>query len=200
MSNLIGILSVILSVLTFLFFLFRNLRRKIDTNIIFSIGFGILAFSVVFSLLSFLLSLQLRETVIFIPHGLTYWGGILGFFVGFYYMTRKFKFNVYRAIDASFLGAIISICILSRDILSLIIPLVILLMLKKRFKSFVPQEGTVGFLTFALYFLVRSILALFAPHMIAFTSAGKVGVVLSAAVSFLLFFSVYNINYNVRRK
>lgn len=202
-------ISFLWFILIFLFIFWSKLKEDYDTKTIFTQGFFII-FSVYISIFcTKIIISRLPQTNIFNPNGLWFWMSLLAVSIAFVIGILKFKFKFYEALEATFLGLFSTLMptelmfyLFTKNRLFIIQATVILFfiiiyfILNSHYKKITwYRSGRVGFaslLTLGLFFLTRSIIAIYSPNMLFL--AGKVEIVFSAAVAFLIFFALYNLS------
>lgn len=205
MSTIAAILATILGILTFLFIFWKKLKEDYASNIIFTVGFYIVIGILTGALLTlFLLSSRVPKSAVFNPYGLWFWGSLIGAMVGFFAGVNRFNLRFFEVLEAAALGLIFWFLYLALGAGSIVFSLaslvliVIFFIVDRKYKTFSwYRSGRVGFsgLTLlALFFIVRSVLAIAIPSMIFFV--GRVDAIVSAVVSFIFFLTMYNLSNN----
>ncbi len=208
MSTLVYLPASFLGILVYLFLYWRKFHEDWDANEIFP-GAIISALSTVAGgVIMILAAGKIPRSAVFEPLGLWFWGALSGFFISFWVMQTKNKMKGYEVLDISTPGLLmwygflfLANLSLTRNVLSLVGFFVIAGLIGvyyyfnfyyKRFTWY--KSGKVGFSGLAvagLFFLFRSLTAIFVPEV--FSIAGRMDGVISGALAFLLFFMVYNL-------
>lgn len=209
MSNFIKLLALFLGSIATLFIYWRALKEDYEKEKIFSSGL-IMLIGMFLGLLTIYLPAKDSSTnVIINPKGFWFWGSLLGFFLALLYSAKKLKIKPYEAIESLVPGIFIIASLyslisylLTRDnhfllFLAIIFFLGILFtFLKSKYKSFSWYKsgkiGLSGIFTLGAFFLIRVVLAIKLPQ--SFLVAGRVDLIPSAIISFLMFFLVYNLS------
>lgn len=206
---LLYISASVLGAIFFLFIFWRRTREDYSKKIVFSSGFSIL-FTVVFStFVSFYISRFLPNNSIIDSSQIWFWGAVFGFLMSFIVnsFTKKIKF--FESLEASGMGLFIWLGFIfvasgisNRSLDSLmasgivLVLFVIYLYLERNYRKFTwYKSGRVGFsglTTLGLFFLVRTGISIYGGSMLSL--AGRVEVILSSVIAFLLFFSVYHLS------
>lgn len=199
MSNVLTVISFAVSLLAFLFFFWRRLRDDFDSSTIFRSGLLMLAgFSIGSTISGMFLPELIPSSKIFSSTGMWFWGALVGLGLGFVVSQRIFKLPLYETLEAAIVGFLFASPFITKEWVYTLISLALYYFIRDRYKSFSwYKSGKVGFAglsTLGIFFLVRSLLALFGSTMIVFTGIGKVEVVICAALAFLCFFAVYNLS------
>lgn len=212
MSNiLLYSASGTLGALFFLFIYWRKMREEYPVKLIFSNAFSILFSVIIGTIVGFLITDSIPETRIFDKEGLWFWGAVLGFIISFIFYNFKNKFEFFENLETTGIGLLVWLGFISLAyglsnlrldaFISAILIAVLLLVYKvlaSKYKTFSwYKSGRVGFAgitTLALFFLIRSGIAIYGGSMLSF--AGRIEVILSSVISFLLFFAVYNLSQN----
>lgn len=193
----------------FLFMFWRRLKEDYSPKLIFDSGFTFLVSTSVGFLLSFAASKYIQASFLFRPSQVWFWGGFIGSIVGLKIINSRFKLKLTETFEASTLGVISCLIVLyfinflvtkSPPVLIILLFVIFLMalfyFLEGRYRRFAwYKSGRVGFsgLTISgLYFFLRVVLSIFAPQ--TFSLVGKVDLLPSAVVAFLLFFSLYNLS------
>jgi hypothetical protein len=198
MSNvLLGVLISIVTSFAFLFFLWKKLREDYEKDHIFTLGF----LSLFGLYIGFGIGRLLPEY--------WFWTSLVGFCVAFVLYTRKAKLRFYESLEAAAPGLLLFLfvpflthAITTQNIVSgvaggvTLFCIFILFILRKHYKRFTwYKSGKIGFasmVVFGFIFLLRTIIALVLPD--TFSIAWPVDILASAIVSFLCFFSLYNLS------
>ena len=193
-----SILANLLGVFVFLFVFWKRLREDYSSEIIFKTAFYIL----IGVLAGFLISLKFISTASF---WFTFVGSTLG--LGFAILRLKVKFyETFEALIISSFPWISFIFLLdsvTHSSLSSFLAFVAILIfvfisyfLDTHYKNFTwYKSGKIGFagiLTLGLFFVVRSILAIFTVNMLSFVGL-RVKAVVSGAVAFVCFVLLFNL-------
>lgn len=199
--NLASVFLNFLGIFLTIFFVWRRTREDYISDAIFGASILIVAGVLVGSLGLSLALVKLPESAIFSHSGLWFWGGFFGFLVAFIAATSKLKLKRIELFEASGVGLLIWLMtaeILAAPVITLVAGLCVLLFFQidaryKRLSWY--RSGRVGFAGFSvmgIFFLARAVIAFVDPSMI--TLIGRVDVVMSALVAFLMFFVVYNLS------
>ncbi|GEM_PF-644930 len=213
MSNIVKLLALFLGSIITLFIYWRALKEDYEKEKIFSSGLIMLIgmFLGLFAIYLPAKSVPVNDVVnpVINPKGFWFWGSFLGFFVALLYSTQKFKIKPYEAVESLVPGMFIvaifyslASYVLTGDnnfslFSAIIISLGILFtFLKSKYKSFSWYKsgkiGMSGIFTLGAFFLIRVILAIKLPQ--SFLVAGRVDLIPSSIISFLMFFLVYNLS------
>jgi len=209
MSILPHIIVLTFGVLSFLFLFWRRLREDYSGSLIFSAGFGIIASILAGYLLSFIFSNLLSESYFFNPHGLWYWGGFMGFLAGVKIMQAKMNLKVIETFEAATMGTSVWTFLIyvfgfltTKNPSSAALSVGVLLLfsffyfLEGKYRSLSwYKSGKIGFsgvTVLGLFFVLRMVITLSFDN--GFSTIGRVDLVLSAVVVFLLAFSLYNLS------
>ncbi|MCL4387276.1 hypothetical protein M1307_02685, partial [Patescibacteria group bacterium] len=209
MSNVSIIVGLPLGVLGFLFLFWRRLKEDYPSSHIFSFAFLVLIFMTAGFILGNLLRSLIPVSAIFNASGLWFWFTfvfcLLGFGIGIY----KFKLRRYETFEATALGFLFwffAICFFTSlptpdlklfffSFLTLFL-IAFFFFLDTRYKTFVwYKSGKIGFsglAIFALFFLLRGIIALLDPSMLSLI--GKFDAIVSSVASFIFFIIIYNLS------
>lgn len=188
----------ILGALVFLFIFWKRLKEDYSSEIIFKTAFDILTGILVGSLIS------LR----FMPLGF-FWFTALGSLVGLGLAVFRLKIRFYETIEAQIVSTLpwVSFIFLLDSVthssLSSFLAFVVILLfifvayyLDAHYKNFTwYKSGKIGFagmVTLSLFFVVRSILAIFNIAMVSFVGS-KVEAIVSGVVAIICFVLVYNL-------
>jgi len=209
MSTLLLVLLNILGGFFYLFIVWRQLKDDYDHQKVLRVGFLYLFTLVVFgSIFYYLVAPSLEPSPILRPEGLWFWGVFLGAFVA---TLVAIKFMKMRVVDLVETQAPSMLLLLSFFSLGLGIKkmaylwlisealffssFIFYFILKANYKKFAwYRSGRVGFaslVSLGVYFLVRSVIALFIPDVLSL--AGRIDAVSSFAIAFLCLYSVYNL-------
>lgn len=198
MSNVpLTLFLTIIASFIYLFSLWRGLREDYEIDHVFSLGF--------LSLIGLLIGFAIGKLI---PE-YWFWTTLSGFLIFFIIFVRRFKLRFYESLETSTPGliALISVPFLAEIITSgsqstsifalfIILSFVLFLWLRKNYKRFTwYKSGKIGFASmsvFGLLFLFRIIAGFISPETV--TMAGELDIVASAIVSFLSFFSLYNLS------
>lgn len=209
MSILPLLLASIIGAFLFLFVFWRRLKEDYSPALIFNSAFLSIFLICSFSLVAIGISKLAPDTTIFRPSQMWFWSSILGLLVSLRIAVSKFRLKMIETFEASILGTMLWILVLfivesvvsgsiQAGVLAIITAILIYLFffLDKKYRSFQwYKSGKVGFSGLAvagIFFLARIFLSYFEPN--TFSIIGKVDVVISAATSFLIFFSLYNLS------
>lgn len=198
MSNVILVaLLVFLSLFFYLFFLWKYLRDDYDTNKVFTFGFT--------TFISCVAALIIASLIV----NFWFYVGIVVYGFITFLLFRKFGFRFFELLEAATPGYLFFLSTMylrgvinngeSWNYALLVISLVVLLLffvIKKHYKKFNwYKSGRLGFASmFSLgtIFFARSVSEVVAEG--AISNIGVVGFIPSAILSFLAFFSLYNLN------
>lgn len=209
MSTLITIVLIFLALFIHLFLYWRRLKEDHASPQIFSSAF-IIIFATAFGALLTLIFLipRLQPSPIFAPSGLWFWGGMFGFIASLLFTVFHFRFKFFETLEANVVGIFLLLLslFLSNAYFShswldlggsiLIFSLIIFYyFLARRYKKFSwYRSGKVGFsglVVLAIFFLLRASVAVHFGTMLSLS--GRVEIVASSVVAFLLFFAIYNL-------
>lgn len=196
------ILPPLLGGILFLFIFWKRLREDYSSELIFNSG-TIFVLLIIAGFFLFRLAAGLiAETPIFNPNGLWFWGSIGGFLLAFLLSLKKFKL---RAVETFEAAAIASLCWLLLVYASnlvwpsfalVLILLAVFYQLERNYKRFSwyksGRKGFSGQAVVGIFFLYRFVAALVSPS--SFSLLGRVELIPSAAATFLLLFSLYNLS------
>lgn len=193
--NLLKIVFVLVSVILYLFILWKRLKDDYTPNLIFSTAFTTLVIALFFYLLAFK----------FIP-SLAFWFMFGGFVFGISFNIFRYKYKSHEIADAFIIAVLpgLSLYYLVHAIeffnwhylvyfalnFALIILYIYLNISYKEFGWY--KSGRVGFsgyVTLGCFFLVRGAIALIFPDMVSFS--GKAEVVVSGILALVSFVSLY---------
>ena len=209
MSNsILLIIPVVLGFFSLQFYYWRRLKEDYASSLLFSSSSFLAFFVLLGVLIGYLVSRFVPNTRIFHSQNAWFWTGLVGFFVGSYFSYRKFNIKFYEGFEAGGVGLVLTLFYLNlfygliySHIWDLFAAFVLLLLFvvfyffESRYRQFSwYRSGRVGFSGFAIfivYFLFRVISNFFEPT--AFSLVGRVDIVLSALLAFLLMFSLYNL-------
>jgi len=209
MSILPSILASAIGIFSFLFLFWKRLKEDYSAPLIFSAGFSLVGFVLAGSFIFNIASKYISTSGVLNPAELWFWGAFVGFLVGLWYSIVKFKLKSVEILEASALGFSVWLALgymlnffKSRNVYSgllgvaVVISIVLFYFLDKRYKSFSwYKSGRLGFsgiFVSGFYFTLRVIFASLAPT--TFSIIGKIDIIFSAVVAFLLFFSLYNLS------
>lgn len=199
----------ILGAISFLFIYWKKMRHDYTRDMVFASGFSILLLVVLSTFISIYMVRFVPSTNIFDRQQLWFWGAVIGYLIAFTLNIVNSKFKFFESLEASGIGLFawlgfifVANGINSRDLSSLIASGLIVslfifyLFLEKKYRRFTwYKSGRVGFaglITLGLFFLIRSGISIYGGSMLSL--AGRVEVVLSSVIAFLLFFSVYHLS------
>jgi len=200
----------ILAFFPYLFFYWSRLREAYEQEKIFTSGIVMYMSCLVGGVLvgkyapSFF-----RKSEIFDPLGLWFWGGVVFYFLSLFWVVFYEKLRFFEVFEASSVGLLYLYLfvfavgfVLLGDARVLVGSLAVVLLigvfyvLDMKYKGFSwYKSGRVGFsglTTLGMMFLFRAIVAVINIPMISFV--GKMDAVMSGALAFLLFFSVFNLS------
>jgi len=200
---------IFMGALFYLFFYWHRLKDDYDSFQIFTSSFIILLSLITFSLLAhFFLAPRLRPSALLAPQGIWFWGAVSGFFLAHLLCARRLRLKYLETFEANIFGLLFPllflfighalirpslIAYLSTGFIA--ISILFFLFLNSHYKKFTwYRSGRIGFaglVTAGSLFLARAAVALHFPTMLSLS--GRVEMVASAAVSFILFFAVYNL-------
>jgi hypothetical protein len=193
-----SILTNILGILVFLFVFWKRLREDYSSEIIFNTAFNILAGI----LIGFLVSFK------FLPSA-SFWFIFIGASLGLGFAILRLKVRFYETFEALIISAFpwISFLFLLDSVVhssfssflafvAILVFVFISYYLDTHYKNFTwYKSGKIGFaglLTLSLFFIVRSILAIFTIHMLSFVGL-KVEAIVSGAAAFICFVLLFNL-------
>lgn len=186
------------AVILYLFLYWRRLKEDYPQQSIFSTAFFMLIGIVIFSIIS----AYFRESWWF-------WFAVAGALIGFLLAVLKFGLKITENLDASFLAlntlAVASYFYLGSingnfsAYLLVLLHLVLYLLFwvfdenYKKFRWYRSGKiGFAGFMTLGIYFLSRSLIALYYPDMISFV--GEIDAIVSGVLAFISFLGLYNLS------
>jgi len=187
-----------LGLVVFLFLFWRKLKEDYISSQIFSTSFLILL----------LLSVGYLISQKYFPFW-RFWVSLSGVMLGLIISTLRLRLRFYETFETLIIAFIpwlsmifLSDAITNSSVFSLIAAVVTMLftllygVLNVRYKDFGwYKSGRIGFAgltTFGIYFLVRGVVAIFAPFMLSFS--GRYETILSGVVAFFLFLGVFNLS------
>lgn len=204
MSIFTIIVTYLIGPFIYLFLYWRSLRQDYSSEVIFESGFFKIFLIILFAFLgNKYLASNLEQNQIISPQGLWFWFGVLGFFIGIFYTSIRKKMKFFETLEAETPALLLwlSGVLLVREIWAggiYILLVIFYYLLAKNYKKFAwYRSGKLGFsalLTLGVFFLLRSVFAIYDPSMLSL--AGRMDGVLSAGFAFLSFFSIYNLAYN----
>lgn len=189
----------VLGIFVFLFLFWRRLRDDYSSEIIFKSAFNIL----IGILLSFLVWLKFDQIGIF-------WLSLIGSILGLVISILVLKVKFYETFEAFIISSLpwLSFLFLLDSIthsslpsflffIAMLIFVFISFYLDMHYKEFAwYKSGKIGFagiVTLGLFFITRSVLAIFGINMVSFVSL-KVEAIVSAASAFICFILLYNLS------
>ncbi len=186
----------------FLFNFWRRLKEDYSAELIFnSAMFFVLLIPGGF-LLAFLLARLLLASFVFNPAGLWFWGSFAGFLSALWLSVVKFRLRQVEIFEAAVFGIsfwLLLVYLVNGEAGLLAIMLLlygVFYYIKNRYRSFSwyksGKAGFSGLAVAAIFFIIRTAGAVFVPGM--FSLVGKADFVPSAAIAFLLLFSLYNLS------
>ncbi|MEK7526352.1 MAG: hypothetical protein AAB546_02640 [Patescibacteria group bacterium] len=199
---------VFFGALCFLYIFWNKLKEDYTSSIIFSVGFFSLIGMFIFYLLTRFLLLAKIEFADINSSGVLFWltfvGGMAGYTVGLFKYKLRF-FESLEAMGVAMLYLILAVFVADTFVgMSLIslagsttiaLLLILFYFLESRYRDFTwYRSGRVGFsglTTVGLFFLIRALVAFPFPFVLSFL--GRAEILVSALVTFLLFFAVYNL-------
>lgn len=209
MSNLLLIPILIIGSLVYLFLYWRSLKEDVPISDVFTSGLLILASGYVGFALAHLLQGSLFSSAYFDPGEIWFWFSSAFIVMVTFLMSRNQKLSVYEIFESvgvatlplySFI--VVYFGLSNRSIETIVFGFFILTFLalyyyfQVTYKNFGwYKSGRVGFsglTSLALLFMARALIAGWYPSMVSFT--GRIEIVLSGIVSFLLIFMVYNLS------
>lgn len=196
-----SILANLLGIFVFLFVFWKRLREDYSSEIIFKAAFDILAGI----LIGFLISLK------FLPSA-SFWFAFIGASLGLGLAILRLKVRFYETFEGLIISSFpwLSFIFLLDSVLhsslssflafvAILIFVFISYYLDTHYKNFTwYRSGKIGFaglLTLGLFFIVRSVLAIFTIHMLSFVSL-RVEAIVSGAVAFVCFILLFNLGRN----
>jgi hypothetical protein len=178
------------------------MREDYSSDLIFSAGSFFVLLTLVGYLLSRLVLFLFVASSVFNPAGLWFWGAFGGFAVAILVSVRKYKLNVVQTSESALLGAsfwLLIVFVANLAVLptiSLVLFYALFYYFEKNYRRFSwYKSGRAGFSGLAvtsLFFLGRAVASLVVPT--TFSLIGRLELVPSAAASFLLAFSLYNLS------
>ncbi|HKB88607.1 MAG TPA: hypothetical protein VKC53_03065 [Patescibacteria group bacterium] len=193
-----SLLTNLLGILVFLFIFWKRLREDYSPEIIFKTAFNIL----VGVLIGFLVSFKFAPTWFL---WIAFLGATIGLIFGIFRLRIKF-YETFEAIIISGFPWVSFVFLLDsvRDsslssflaFIAILIFVFISYYLDSHYKNFTwYKSGKIGFagiLTLSLFFITRSILAIFGINMLSFVVL-KVEAIISAAAAFICFVLLFNL-------
>lgn len=193
-----SILANLLGIFVFLFVFWKRLREDYSSEIIFKTAFHIL----IGILIGFLISLKFISTA-------SFWFAFVGSTLGLGFAILRLKVKFYETFEALIISSFpwISFIFLLDSVIhsslssflafvAILIFVFISYFLDTHYKNFTwYKSGKIGFagiLTLGLFFVVRSILAIFTVNMLSFVGL-RVEAVVSGAVAFICFVLLFNL-------
>jgi hypothetical protein len=184
--------------LVFLFIFWKRLREDYSSEIIFKTAFDVL----IAVLLGYLFSLKFTQIGFF-------WPAVLGILIGLAFAMFRLKIRFYETFEAliisffpwmSFIFLLDSVTHSSLSsffaFIAILVFVFISYFLDANYKNFTwYKSGKIGFAgiaTAALFFIVRSSLAIFGIIMVSFVSL-RFEAVISGAAAFICFILLYNL-------
>lgn len=210
MSTVLLVLTNILGSLVFLFFLWKKLHEDYQSTKVFLTGFYIIGGILIGFIVSlFFVTPALHKLYFFDPKGLWFWGSFIGASVSLTLSLIHFKMRFFEGLEAVSLGIffwlfifLLSYSLIYKNSFVLVFSGIVAVLIfvffyiDKKYKSFGwYKSGKVGFTglgLLALFFLVRSGIAIVNPYMLSFI--GKIDALISAILSFVFFLSLYNLS------
>lgn len=195
---LTDILIGVLAFFVFLFIFWRRLKEDYTSGIIFTSAF--------YLLLGLLAGYACSY---FFWPAFWFWSVLVGLMFGLGASFLKYRLKFYETLEASVIGFLIwlSLIFLANSVKSssvfsfvgfiiLILIIGLFYFLEGRFRNFSwYKSGRIGFCglsTLGVFFLVRSLVALFYPFVLSFV--GKKEVIISSLVAFTLFLLTFNLS------
>lgn len=199
----------VLGAISFLFIYWKKMRHDYTRDMVFASGFSILLLVISMTFISIYIVRYIPATNIFDSTQLWFWGALVGYLIAFGLNIVNSKFKFFESLEASGIGLFIWLGFIfvanginRRDLNSLLASglviglFMIYLILERKYRRFTwYKSGRVGFAgltTLGLFFLIRSMVSIYGGSMLSL--AGRVEVVLSSVLAFLLFFSVYHLS------
>ncbi len=210
MSMALLVLANIVGSVIFLFFLWRRLHEDYQSTNIFLTGFYVIGGILIGFIASILFIIpHLKRLYFFDPQGIWFWASLVGAGATLSLSLIHFKMRFFEGLEAASLGLFFwfFIVLFSYSLIykipfvlifsGIVVALIFLFFyIDKRYKSFGwYKSGKVGFsglAVLALFFLIRSAIAIVNPSMLSFI--GKIDALISAILSFIFFLSVYNLS------
>jgi hypothetical protein len=211
MSTIPQISGSILGLTIFLFIYWRRLKEDYISDVLFTTG-SLIAIGALSGALFFdFLAARIQGIPNFNPHGMWFWGAVIGVSIFFIIVVSRFKmrfFELLETMGVSFLPWFSILLVIEAIkttqiyvyffVLLPVFTYLLFVFLETRYKKFTwYKSGRVGFsglTALAIFFLLRAPIAIVLPDMVSFI--GKVDAIASAVVAFLLFFTVYNLSEN----
>ncbi len=192
-----------------LFVYWKRLREDYTANQIFTSGTYLLLGTLFGGLVAGnLISARLPHTAYFYPDGLWFKGALVGLLIALFFSMKKMGFKFHETFEASLLFGLTwffvtaigySVLYGVQNIIlagNTLIALVSFKFFDSRYRRYTwYKSGKVGFAgisSAALFFLIRSIIAILNPSMVSFV--GKIDSLISATIAFALFLVVYNLS------
>jgi hypothetical protein len=185
------------------------MKEDYSSQLIFSSGLTIVFSGIFFVEIFSLISRRLPVSAVFAPNQLWFWGAVLGSLIGLAVAVFQKHLKFVETLEAAALAASFPLAtvyivnfIYHKNSLSIALAIFVLLLIAlfyfmegkyRRFPWY--KSGRVGFsglLSVGVYFLLRIIIGISSSQ--SFSFIGRVDIVLSAVVAFLLFFSLYNLS------
>lgn len=187
----------------YLFFPWRKLRDDYEVKNIFRLGFTSIFFMFLFSYITFAVSknyLKINE-IIWNHNSFWFWGAFLGWIASIVLFTSFYKMRIFETLEGFLVGFlwlsfIFFLINLKIEAIIFIIFLLFYYLLDNKYKFFSwYKSGRVGFSGLSIlgiFFIARSLISFVWPYYYSYS--GKIDPVLSSAVAFLCFFSLYNLS------
>jgi len=197
------IIALFVGFIFYLFFPWRRLREDYEIKTIFRTGF--LSFFVILLfvyLIYFVSDTYIKvNSVIWDKNSSWFWGAFLGWIISIWVLASLNKMRIFETLESFLIGFLwigFMYFIANQKVESTIFLLFLLFFyfLDSKYKFFSwYKSGRVGFSGLSIlgiFFITRSIVSLIWPYFYSY--AGKIDPVLSSAVAFLCFFSLYNLS------
>lgn len=194
---IVGLLVSLLGVLVFLFIFWKRLKEDYASEIVFKTAFSII-FGVI---IATLISLKFfADWFLF--------AGLLGAMAGLYSSVVRLRIRFYETLEAFVVGSLpfLSFVFLTDSVMSsslssfsgflvILVLLFIFYFLDVNYKNFTwYRSGRIGFVglsTLAIFFLVRSAIAIFGITMLSFV--GKYESIVSGSLAFIICLVLFNL-------
>lgn len=194
---IVGTLVSLLGVIVFLFIFWKRLKEDYASEIIFKTAFSIIFGVIIFTLISFRF---FADWFLF--------GGMLGALIGLWISVARLKIRFYETLEAFVVGSLpyLSFVFLTDSVatsslssfsgfLMILVLLFVFYFLDVNYKNFTwYRSGRIGFVglsTLAIFFLVRSTIAIFGITMLSFV--GKYESIVSGIMAFIICLVLFNL-------
>lgn len=195
-------LVLIFGAIFYMFIFWRRLKEDYESHHIFFTSIISFAFAIIAALATnYFLAPRITPTIILYSPGLWFWGAFIGTLLAGLFSIKKFKLKAIETLEAAtpgFLFTLSLIFLIHQEYITtgvLLFHIIIFFLLSARYKKFIwYKSGKIGFaglITLGSFFLIRAAVAVRFPTMLSL--AGKADAIASAAIAFLLFFTLYNL-------